>query len=316
MRKRLQIQGLVDLASLLLITGLLAAACLTSTNQAAPAAQGKGGEISAKPTPTPSPKALPRPKPSVGKTTSPPAKFTNQYRMEFVLVPAGKFMMGSADGGTEEKPIHSVTVAGAFYIGRYEVTQYQWRAVMGRTVSEQKRLVDQTNSVNPPRRLAGEGNEYPIYYVSWEDAHAFLQRMNALNDGYVYRLPSEAEWEYACRAGGSADRPSDLNPIAWYRTNSNDSTQPVGMRRANAFGLYDMLGNVWEWCEDWFHSNYDGAPTDGSAWLTQAELQEHVSRGGSFSTRNLAFLRCAARGAETPENRDFETGFRVVAEKR
>jgi formylglycine-generating enzyme required for sulfatase activity len=87
------------------------------------------------------------------------------------------------------------------------------------------------------------------------------------------------------------------------------------MRRANAFGLYDMLGKVWEWCEDWTHSNYDGAPTDGSAWLTQGELPERVARGSSFSTRNLAFLRCTARGGETPEYRDFETGFRVVAEK-
>jgi len=236
--------------------------------------------------------------------------------MEFVLVPAGKFMMGSADGDTDEKPIHGVTIGRAFYMGRYEVTQYQWRAVMGRTVSEQKRLIDQNNSLTVPHRLAGEGDEYPIYYVSWEDAHAFLRRLNALNDGYIYRLPSEAEWEYACRAGGSADAPSDLNPFAWYRTNANDSTQPAGMRRANAFGLYDMLGNVWEWCEDWTHSNYDGAPTDGGAWLTPGELQERAARGGSFSTRNLAFLRCTARGGETPEYRDFETGFRVAAEKQ
>lgn len=306
---------LPGLASLLLMSGLLSLGSSAPTNRSASAGQGKGGEVITKPAPVPSPRATPRPKPPVEKTKS-PAKFTNQYRMEFVLVPAGKFMMGSADGGTEEKPIHGVTIGRAFYLGRYEVSQYQWRAVMGRTLSEQKRLIDQNNSLALPHRLAGEGNEYPIYYVSWEDAHAFLQRLNALNDGYLYRLPSEAEWEYACRAGGSPDAASDLNPIAWYRTNSNDSTQPVGMRRANAFGLYDMLGNVWEWCEDWFHSNYDGAPTDGAAWLTRGELGQRISRGGSFSTRNLTFLRCTARGEETPDNRDFETGFRVVAEKR
>ena len=272
------------------------------------------GGIRSKSTPVPSPKAAPRTKPSTEKTKPLPAKFTNQYRMEFVLIPAGKFMMGSADGDTDEKPIHGVTIEHAFYMGRYEVTQYQWRAVMGRTIGEQKRLVEGSNAVDAPRRLAGEGEEYPMYYVSWEDAQVFLQRMNALNDGYTYRLPSEAEWEYSCRAGGSDDAAPDLNPIAWYRTNSNDSTHPVGMRRANAFGLYDMLGNVWEWCEDWFHSNYDGAPANGTAWLTPSEA-EHVSRGSSFSTRNLAFLRCTARGGETPDNRNFETGFRVVAEK-
>ena len=313
MRKRPQMRSLPGRASLLLITGLLFGS-LARTNRSASADQVEGGEIITKPTPTPSPAW--RPNPPGEKTKSLPANFTNQYRMEFVLVPAGKFMMGSADGGAEEKPSHGVTIARAFYLGRYEVTQYQWRAVMGRTVSEQKRLIDQNNSLTLPHRLAGEGNEYPMYYVSWQDAHAFLQRLNALNDGYIYRLPSEAEWEYSCRAGGSADAPSDLNPSAWYRTNSNDSTQPVGMRRANAFGLYDMLGNVWEWCEDWSHSNYDGAPTDGSAWLASGESGQRSSRGGSFSTRNLAFLRCTARGAETPDNRDFETGFRVVAERR
>src|SRR6266704_5394591 len=196
MRKRQQMRRLFDFASLLFMAALLAFGSLFATNRSASAGQGKGGEIITKPTPTPSPRAGPRPKPSIEKTKS-PAKFTNQYRMEFVLVPAGTFMMGSADGGTEEKPIHGVTIARAFYMGRYEVNQYQWRAVMGRIVSEQKRLVDRNNSLDPPRRLAGEGNEYPIYYVSWEDAHAFLQRLNALNDGYIYRLPSEAEWEYA-----------------------------------------------------------------------------------------------------------------------
>jgi formylglycine-generating enzyme required for sulfatase activity len=88
------------------------------------------------------------------------------------------------------------------------------------------------------------------------------------------------------------------------------------MRRANAFGLYDMLGNVWEWCEDWTTSNYDGAPTDGSAWLTAGDLKERSARGGSFHTGDLAFVRCTARGGETPDYRDFETGFRVLAEKR
>jgi eukaryotic-like serine/threonine-protein kinase len=280
-------------------------------NRFASAGQSRGGEIIAKPTPS---RPAPKPNPSGEKTKPLPAKFTNQYRMEFVLIPAGKFMMGSTDGADAEKPIHSVTIGRALYLGRYEVAQYQWRAAMGRTVAEQKRLVDQNGELR--RRLAGEGDEYPMYYVSWQETQAFLQRLNALGDGYTYRLPSEAEWEYACRAGASEDRPSDLYAMAWYKTNSGDSTQPVGMRRANAFGLYDMLGNVWEWCEDWATSNYGGAPTDGSAWMTPGDLKERSLRGGSFHTGNLAFLRCSARSGETPDYRDFETGFRVVAEKR
>jgi len=126
LRKRFQMRRLPGLALLLFITGLLSFGSLFPTNRSVSAGQGKGGEIITKPTPTPSPKAAPRSKPPVEKTKS-PAKFTNQYRIEFVLVPAGKFMMGSADGGTEEKPIHDVTIGRAFYMGRYEVTQYQWR---------------------------------------------------------------------------------------------------------------------------------------------------------------------------------------------
>ncbi len=307
---------LVWATSLLIFVSSLASTPLLSSARYVLAGQGKGGEVIAKPTPTPSTKptpprtTAPRNRPADGKSLS--AKFTNQYQMEFVLIPAGKFMMGSADGATDEKPIHGVTIGHAFYMARYEVTQWQWRAVMGRTLVEQRRMIEQ-GSVDSPRRLAGEGDRYPIYYVSWQEAHTFLQRLNALNDGYIYRLPSEAEWEYACRGGSTTDKVDDLNPIAWYKTNSDDSTQPVGMRRANAFGLYDMLGNVWEWCEDWTHSNYDGAPADGSAWLTPGELTERSSRGGSFHTGNLAYLRCTARGGETPDFRDFETGFRVVA---
>ena len=277
--------------------------------------QGKGGEIIAKLTQS---RPAPRPSLPVNQTKPLPAKFANQYRMEFVLISAGKFMMGSADGAESEKPIHGVTIAHAFYLGRYEVTQGQWRAVVGRNVNEQQRMVA-SGSTGQPRRMSGEGDDYPIYYLSWEETQHFIQRLNALNalnDGYLYRLPTEAEWEYACRAGGSADRTADLNPIAWYKTNSSDSTHPVGMRRSNAFGLYDMLGNVWEWCEDWATSSYDGAATDGSTRLTPGDLKERSLRGGSFHTGNLAFVRCGARGGETPDDRDFETGFRVVAEKR
>ncbi|MGZ8846537.1 MAG: formylglycine-generating enzyme family protein [Pyrinomonadaceae bacterium] len=245
-----------------------------------------------------------------------PAKFTNQYRMEFVLIPEGKFTMGSAGGADIEKPTHAVTINQPFYIGRYEVTQWQWRAVMTTTVDEQRRKIKASAAVLTALPMAGEGHDRAAYYVSWQEARAFVQKLNTLNDGRTYRLPSEAEWEYVCRAGATEDRPADLNVIAWYKNNSNNYVQDVGMRRANAFQIYDMLGNVWEWCEDVFHLNYDGAPADGSSWTTNDNLNQRVKRGGSFATRNLDFLRCSARGGQTPDDRDFETGFRVVATVR
>ena len=241
-----------------------------------------------------------------------PAKFTNRYRMEFVLIPEGKFTMGSTVADTE-KPAHGVTINQPFYIGRYEVTQWQWRAVMTTTVDEQRRKIknDAKSLVASP--MAGEGDDRATYYVSWQEAHAFVERLNALKDGHIYRLPSEAEWEYVCRAGATEDRPADVNLIAWYKNNSNNYVQSVGMRRPNAFQIYDLIGNVWEWCEDVFHLKYDGAPADGSPWVTNDELNQRVKRGGSFFTRNFDFLRCAARASGSPDDRDVETGFRVVA---
>ena len=302
---------LIAIISLLMFGALI-------SNRSTSAGQGKGGEVIAKPTPATKP-ATSRPAPRRNRSpeSNSPAKFINQYKMEFVLIPPGKFMMGSVEGNEDsEKPVHGVTIGEPFYMARYEVTQWQWHAVMATTVDEQRRRVQQ-GSVDLPRRMSGQSESYPMYYVSWQEAHAFVQRLNALNDGYAYRLPSEAEWEYACRAGGSAERPTDLNSIAWYKTNSNDSVHDVGMKRPNTFGLYDMLGNVAEWCEDLSHDNYEGAPTDGSVWLgTPGFLGERVVRGPSFFSGNPAYLKCAARGGETENYRDFETGFRVLAVPR
>jgi formylglycine-generating enzyme required for sulfatase activity len=242
-----------------------------------------------------------------------PAKFTNQYRMEFVLIPEGKFTMGSAASSDIERPAHEVAIAQPFYIGRYEVTQWQWRAVMRTTVDEQRRNIKSDGKTLVASPMAGEGDDRATYYVSWQDAHAFVEQLNTLKDGHTYRLPSEAEWEYVCRAGATEDRPADLGPIAWYKNNSNNYVQFVGMRRANAFQVYDLIGNVWEWCEDVFHLKYDGAPADGSPWMTNDELNQRVKRGGSFMTRNFDFLRCAGRGSGMADSRDVETGFRVMA---
>lgn len=313
----------MKLSSVIAISASAVAICLSSSPQSRRtsffAPQGKGGEIVAKPSPSPAAKPHssrnPAPPNSNAQSKSMRTKFTNQYRMEFVLIPAGKFMMGSVEGNESgEKPVHSVTIGEPFYMARYEVTQWQWHAVMATTVDQLHRRVEQGST---PRRMAGEGDSYPMYYVSWQEARTFLQRLNALGDGYVYRLPSEAEWEYACRAGGSGELPNDLNSVAWYKTNSNDVVHEVGMRRPNAFGLYDMLGNVWEWCEDISHENYEGAPADGSVWLGKSDSQaERVMRGASFYTGNSAYTKCAARGGETEDYRDFETGFRVVAVPR
>jgi formylglycine-generating enzyme required for sulfatase activity len=253
---------------------------------------------------------------SRSQSKSLPAKFTNRYRVEFVLIPAGNFMMGSTVGADSEKPVHRVTISQSFYMGKYEVTQWQWRAVMATTVEEQRRKIKSDAASLVARPMAGEGDERATYYASWQEAHTFVERLNALKDGHTYRLPSEAEWEYVCRAGSMEDRTADLNLIAQYKNNTNNYVQPVGMRRPNAFQVYDMIGNVWEWCEDVYHLNYDGAPADGSSWLANNELNQKVKRGGSFTTRNFDYLRCAARGSDLADYRDVETGFRVVATAR
>jgi formylglycine-generating enzyme required for sulfatase activity len=237
---------------------------------------------------------------------------TNQTGIEFVSIPPGSFMMGSTNG--DEKPLHQVTIDYSFDMGKYEVTQTQWQAVMGHN----------------PSKHHDCGGDCPVESVSWDDAQKFIQRLNRMNDGYIYRLPTESEWEYACRAGTTGDYAGNLDAMAWYYENAGDErlsgegmydklkannnrTHPVGKKQPNAFGLYDMNGNVWEWCQDWYHESYIGAPTDGSAWLTGGEQKYRVVRGGSWSL-DAKFLRSAYRSiCETSDSRDCGDGFRVVA---
>ena len=223
------------------------------------------------PTPPPSPSPV-----SVRFTK--PTPFTenlpNGVTLEMVGLPAGKFLMGSPDSAIyasdEEKPQHQVQV-NSFAIGKYPVTQAQYEAVMGTNPSWFK---------NNPQN--------PVEKVSWDDAQAFCQKLSQIT-GKTYRLPTEAEWEYACRAGTTTryyfgDDASQLGDYAWYRGNSQAKTHPVGQKRANAWGLYDMSGNVWEWCEDNWHDNYIGAPTDGSAWLKNGNDNRSPLRGGSWGS--------------------------------
>jgi len=189
--------------------------------------------------------------------------------------------------------VHTVTIGYAFYMGKYEVTQKQWQAVMG------------TN----PASGHGIGDNYPVYYVSWNDCQSFITALNThiTNTGQgpaTFRLPSEAEWEYACRAGtqtrfffgdslsvgdwgedGPAGTlPGNRSDYMWYSFNCytpTDGSKQVGTKLPNQFGLYDMSGNLWEWCQDWWHSDYTGAPTNGSAWESPTG-SHRIVRGGHW----------------------------------
>ena len=217
---------------------------------------------------------------------------------ELVVIPAGRFMMGSNDGKADEKPTHFVQIE-QFAIGKTEVTQAQWQAVMG----------------SNPSRFTNCGPTCPVEQVSWNDVQQFIQKLNA-KTSQSYRLPSEAEWEYAVRAGSQSkysfgDSEGQLGQHAWYFSNTGNSTKPVAGKQANAFGLHDMHGNVWEWVEDCWHDNYNGAPTDGSAWTTNCTNNRRVRRGGSWSS-GPAVLRSANRSWFAPELRDVDAGFRLA----
>jgi formylglycine-generating enzyme required for sulfatase activity len=162
--------------------------------------------------------------------------------MEFVKIAPGEFMMGCSVGdidcNDDERPAHRVQITKPFEIGKYEVTQAQWQAVMDSNPSTMK------------------GDDRPVETISKTEAEEFLNKLNALNDGYHYRLPSEAEWEYAARAGSADPYSKPLDEIAWYTGNSEDETHPVGKKKPNAWGLYDMQGNVREYVEDWYGRDY------------------------------------------------------------
>jgi formylglycine-generating enzyme required for sulfatase activity len=242
----------------------------------------------------------PRPTSNGGNTTATnnPTAGTvvrNQQGIEMVWIPTGSFMMGSTNGGADEKPAHQVTINYSFYIGKYEVTQAQWQSVMG----------------NNPSNFKDCGGNCPVEQVSWDDAQNFINKLNESNDGFRYRLPTEAEWEYACRAGTTGDYAGNLSEMAWYSENSGSKTHAVGSKRPNDWGLADMHGNVWEWCQDWYHDSYNGAPTDGSAWLSGGAQMYRALRGGSWFG-NATYLRSACRVDDTPGYRVNSVGFRVV----
>ncbi|NEP10093.1 MAG: SUMF1/EgtB/PvdO family nonheme iron enzyme [Symploca sp. SIO2C1] len=240
--------------------------------------------------------------------------------LEMVVIPAGSFQMGSPDIEEDrldsESPQHWLTIA-SFCLGKYPITQAQWEAVA--TLPQVKRKLD-------PNPSKFKGKDLPVERVSWFDAVEFCARLSQ-KAGREYRLPSEAEWEYACRAGttnpfhfGETITPELANYDGNYTYGSGvkgkycEKTTPVGsFKVANAFGLYDMHGNVWEWCTDHWHDNYKGAPTDGSAWLNNQDNDNdsRLVRGGSWFNYPWD-CRSAARFYDEPDGRGSGVGFRVV----
>jgi formylglycine-generating enzyme required for sulfatase activity len=234
-----------------------------------------------------------------------------RFAEEFVSLTPGtgkfpaSFRMGStAEAPAAEKPAHTVTFTAPFAVARYEVTQELYEAVVGRNPSKWK------------------GSRNSVEMVSWDEATDFcrqatteLRRRKLLGDDEVVRLPAEAEWEYACRAGsttayGFGDSADDLKDYAWFKANSKGEDPPVGKKKPNAWGLYDLHGYVWEWCQDAWHDSYEGAPADGSAW-EEKDAKERVMRGGSWADEAPS-IRSAFRGHQPAGQRSDTIGFRCV----
>jgi formylglycine-generating enzyme required for sulfatase activity len=241
-----------------------------------------------------------------------------------VLVPAGSFQMGSTSGDGDERPVHQVTISKPFYMGKYQVTQKEWYEVMGTTIRQQRDMADKSWP------LRGEGDNYPMYYVNWLEAVEYCNK-RSLKEGLTpayggsgnniscdfkatgYRLPTEAEWEFAAR-GGNKDPMAyeysggnNVDAVGWYTGNSGSKTHPVGTIAPNSLGLYDMSGNVWEWCWDWY-GNYSGSQTDP---VGASSGTFRVRRGGSWIYA-AGYLRSAYRGIITPAKRGYDLGFRLV----
>lgn len=273
--------------------------------------------------------------------SNPPAMFPTAQTItlsdssffELILVEAGSFLMGS-EASEREKPIHEVALS-SFYLGKYPVNQALWKAVMGMEILP----------------FAFPGDRRPAERISWFDAIVFCNRLNEQqnltpsyyadpgfrqvygkagdgwelpNKGEVFfnraangfRLPTEAEWEFAARGGIKSERyeyagSNRLKEVGWYADNSYGETKPVGMKAPNELGLYDMSGNVFEWVEDQWHENYDGAPPDGSAWVDREGSTSRVLRGGSWDSVPQ-YCRCTSRYDYVPQYRNPYYGFRLV----
>jgi len=217
--------------------------------------------------------------------------------MQFVKIPAGSFMMGCSPGDAEcyveEKPSHRVVITRAFEMGKYQVTQADYEAVTAAKPSY------------------FQGPNLPVEGVSWDNTQKFCDALNGKRDGYRYRLPTEAEWEYSARAGDSSCRYGPLVEVAWFHDNSGGKTHPVGEKRRNGFGLYDPLGNVWEWVQDWYGADYySHSPESDPKGPASGEYR--VSRGGSWRGLARGLARVSSRYILKPNVRSIVVGFRCA----
>ena len=230
----------------------------------------------------------------------PPFSTPTSATVEMVYVRGGCYHMGDIfddpEGGSEEKPVHEVCV-DSFYLGKYEVTQGQWQSVMGSNPSSDKIC----------------GVNCPVDNVSWSDVQDFVLRLNSSSGGRAYRLPTEAEWEYAARSGGKMEKYSggnDVASVAWYNENSGGNSHPVGKKASNGLGLYDMSGSVWEWTNDWYESDYySHSPRTNPAGPGAGVGR--VVRGGCRTGEEYN-MRTTRRTAYMPDVRKSALGFRLL----
>ena len=243
------------------------------------------------------------------QTAEPQETWTNDFGMTFVLIQPGTFDMGSPEGETgrdSDEVQHGVTLTQSFYLQTTEVTQGQWKAVMG----------------GNPAHFTSCGDDCPVESVSWDDAQEFIEKLNLHENSGWYHLPTEAQWEYAARAGSTTALPNgnlvgiscnlyaNLDAMGWYCGNADSKTHQVAKKQANAWGLYDMHGNVWEWCQDWYDSYPSNSVTDPEG-PSSSSISRRVVRGGSWS-REARYCRSAERNYNMPGLRHNYIGVRLL----
>ena len=222
----------------------------------------------------------------------------------FIKVESGEFIMGSNKGRENEKPARKVVISEQYELGKYEVTQKFWCEIMGTTPADQLEALRKDLGKPNYQDLRGIGDDYPMYLVSWNEVQLFLSKLNAKSTKYNYRLPTEAEWEYAARAGTETlysfgDNESELSEYGWYIKNANYNTHPVGMKKPNPWGIYDMHGNVYEWVQD----RADDSTSD------------RIMKGGSWGNTAKS-SHSARRTINSPTSRSRGLGFRLVRFKK
>jgi formylglycine-generating enzyme required for sulfatase activity len=219
--------------------------------------------------------------------------------MEFIVIRPGSFQMGCSVGDKQceddEKPVQ-VRITKAFEIGKYEVTRAQWKAVMVTSPIDSTEL------------------NLPVGSLSWNDVQLFLSKLNARNDGYYYRLPTEAEWEYAARAGTTGRYPGNLNAMSWHGNLRGGRPHPVGEKKPNAWGIHDMIGNVSEWVQDWYGEFPPSGTLVDPTGPQGIQFGERVLRGASWGSADR-YARVSHRGHARPDGRSDNFGFRCVREQ-